>query len=159
MTALSIPKLANAELTTAAYVRAMVTLYDIAVGGTVQGPNVDTGELTWAGAGFVQFTNLSGPIDPYVPVRHSVVSLDVFAANSGSKQPPWGRAFAIAELIVAATYDTATHDTHAVVSLPTGYPDARVTGFMARTEPARRPSDPADWAHVGFEVEISWHGL
>jgi hypothetical protein len=92
-------------------------------------------------------------------LRTSVVSLDVWAVNKNSKRPPWGAAFAVAETIIAATYDTATYDTHAVVTLPTGYPNARVTGFMVNTEPSRRPSDPSDFARVGFDVSLVWHGL
>ena len=149
---------ANAELVVMAYLRACLASYDTAVGAVLQGPRAD-GTLSWAGVGFVQPSTIGGPIDPNVPLRRSVVSLDVWAANPGSKRPPWGQAFAVAETIIAATYDTPTHDTHSVVTLPDGYPDARVTGFRALTEPARRPADPSDYARVGFDVEIVWHGL
>lgn len=149
---------ANAELVAMAYVRAIVSAYDAAVGAVLQGPDAD-GRLSWAGTGFVQCTSITGQIDPNVPLRRSVVSLDVWAANEKSKRPPWGKAFALAETIIAATYDTPSHDTHSVVTLPTGYPDARVTGFRALTEPSRRPSDPSDYARVGFDIEVVWHGL
>lgn len=149
---------ANAELVVMAYIRDMLAAYDTAVGAVLQGPDED-GTLSWAGVGFVQPTTVGGSINADVPVRTSVVSLDVWAANPKSKRPPWGQAFAVAESIIAATYDTAAHDTHGVVTLPAGYPAARVTGFRALTEPTRRPSDPSDYARVGFDVEIVWHGL
>ena len=157
---LTIPRRANPEIVAAAYIRAMVAAYDTAVGAVLQGPDPETGRITWSTAGFIQVSGITGAIDPYVPVRHSVVSLDVWAAPPGqSKKPPWGLAFALAELVIASTFDTLTHDTHAVVTLPTGYPDARVTGFRALTDPARRPADPSDYARVGFDCELAWHGL
>lgn len=160
MTAQAIPKRANAELVAAAYVRAITAAYDTVVGATLQGPDAETGRITWGRTGFVQLSGITGSINPEVPLRRSVVSLDVYAANPGqSKRPPWGLAFSLAEAIIAATYDTTLHDTHAVVTLPTGYPNARVTEFSALTEPARRPADPADYARIGFDVAISWHGL
>lgn len=149
---------ANAELVVMAYIRTIVGRYDTAVGAVLQGPAED-GTLTWGDAGFVQPSTVGGQINANVPIRTSVVSLDVWAANRASKRPPWGKAFAVAETIIAATYDTGVHDTHGVVTLPTGYPNARVTGFRALTEPSRRPSDPSDYARVGFDVEVVWHGL
>ena len=149
---------ANPELVVMAFLRARLAAYDTAVGAVLQGPGTD-GTLSWAGVGFVQPTTTGGTINPNVPVRTTVVSLDVWAATPKSKRPPWGQAFAVAETIIAATYDTEVYDTHTVVTLPSGYPDARVTGFRALTEPSRRPSDPSDYARVGFDVEIVWHGL
>jgi hypothetical protein len=149
----------NAELVVMAFLRARLAAYDTAVGAVLQGPD-DTGTLSWAGVGFVQPTAITGPINPDVPIRTSAVSLDVWAANPNSKKPPWGQAFAVAETIIAATYDLGdSYDTHTVVTLPDGYPNARVTGFWASTEPSRRPSDPSDYARVGFDCVIVWHGL
>jgi hypothetical protein len=150
---------ANAELVTMAYLRQRVlAAYGTVVGAVLQGPD-SAGRYTWQGVGFVQPSSVGGGINANVPVRTSVVSLDVWAVNPGSKRPPWGQAFAVAETIVAATYDTEGYDTHAVATLPDGYPDARVTGFRVLTEPGRRPADPSDFARVGFDVEIVWHGL
>lgn len=150
---------ANAELVVMAYLRQRILArYGTAVGAVLQGPD-STGTLTWAGVGFVQPSNVGGPIDANVPMRTSVVSLDVWAASPNSKKPPWNLSYAVAETIIAATYDTQGYDTHAVVTLPDGYPNARVTGFRALTEPSRRPSDPSDYARVGMDVEIVWHGL
>lgn len=136
----------------------ILAAYGTVVGAVLQGPDAD-GRYTWNDVGFVQPSSVGGAINANVPIRNSVVSLDVWAVNPGSKRPPWGAAYAVAETIIAATYDTEAHDTHAVVTLPTGYPDARVTGFSVTTEPTRRPADPSDFARVGFEVAITWHGL
>lgn len=136
----------------------VLAAYGTVVGTVLQGPD-DRGRYSWADVGFVQPSGVGGSINPNVPLRSSVVSLDVWAVNAGSKRPPWGEAFAVAETIIAAVYDTEAHDTHAVVTLPTGYPNARVTGFMVNTEPSRRPSDPSDFARVGFDITIAWHGL
>lgn len=161
MTAPVIPLRANAELVAGAYLRATLAAYATAVGAVLQGPDPATGAVTWGKTGFVQLTSIPGStIDINVPVRHTVVSIDVWATNRGeSKKPPWNLAFSIAEAVVAATYDTQAHETHAVVTLPAGYPQARVLEFSALTEPGRRPSDPADFARVGLDVRIAWHGL
>jgi hypothetical protein len=156
----TIPKRANAELVAGTYLRELLAAYDTAVGAVLQAPTDETGTITWATGGFVQLGTISGTIDAYVPVRHSVLSLDIWAATGGQgKRPPWGKAFALAEAIVAASFDTQLHDTHAVVTLLTGFPAARVTEFTVLTEPSRRPSDPSDYAHVGMDVRVSWHGL
>lgn len=151
---------ANSELVVMAFIRARLAAYSTAVGAVLQGPAAD-GTLSWEGVGFVQPTTVGGSIDKNVPLRSPVVSLDVWAATQNSKRPPWGQAFAVAESIIAATYDLSreAYDTHGVVTLPDGYPQARVTGFWANTEPTRRPSDPSDYARVGFDVTIVWHGL
>lgn len=160
MTAPLIPLRANAELVAGAYLRAVMAAYATAVGAVLQGPDPATGVVTWGKTGFIQLTSISGTIDYNVPVRHTVVSLDVWATNRGeSKRPPWNLAFSIAEAVVAATFDTQAHETHAVVTLPGDYPQARVLEFSALTEPSRRPSDPADFARVGFDVRFAWHGL
>lgn len=156
----AIPKRANAELVAASYLRALLSAYDTAVGSVLQEPNEETGLLTWAEGGFVQLSTISGTLDIYVPVRHTTLSIDVWAAVAGqSKRAPWGKAFSLAEAIIAATFDTQLHETHAVITLPSGFPAARVIEFSALTEPSRRPSDPADYARVGFDVRLAWHGL
>jgi hypothetical protein len=156
----AVPKRANTELVAAAYLRQLLAAYDPAVGAVLQGPNPETGIVTWANSGFVQLSNIGGQIDINVPVRHSVVSLDIYATTpKQSRRPPWGLAFSLAEAIVAASFDTPAHDTHAAVVLPTGFPSARVTEFSVLTEPGRRPSDPSDFAHVGMDVRVAWHGL
>lgn len=150
---------ANAELVLMAYLRQRIlAAYGTVVGAVLQGPD-ELGRYSWQDVGFVQPSSAGGSIDAYVPIRRPVVSLDVWAVSRNSKRPPWGQAFAVAETIIAAMYDTPDNDTHAVVTLPNGYPDARVTGFRVLTEPSRRPSDPSDFARVGFDVEIAWHGL
>jgi len=160
-TVLPIPHRANAELVAGAYLRTVLADYATAVGAVLQGPDRDTGTVTWGSTGFIQLTAISGTLDINVPVRHTVVSIDVWAATAQgrSKKPPWNVAYAIAEAVIATQFDTTSHDTHRVVSLPTGYPDARVLEFSALTEPSRRPSDPADYARVGMDVRFAWHGL
>jgi hypothetical protein len=150
---------ANAELVTAAYVRTIVAAFSTAVGAVLQGPD-DQGVVQWGPTGFVQFTTISDPINLTVPLRHSVVSLDIWAANTGSsKKPPWNLAYSIAETIIEAQFDREWGDNHAVVSLPAGYPDARVTEFSIANGPKRTPSDQSDFAHLTMECGISWHGL
>lgn len=151
----------NAELVAVAYLRGILTPYGVGVGTTLPGPSEATGVLSWGGpaGGFITVGSITGSVNSDVPVRTSMVSLDAYATRPGGNKPPWGHAFAIAETVIRAVYDTATHETQLPVTLPAGYPAARVSGFVALGEPSRRLSDPANYARVGFDVAISWHPL
>jgi hypothetical protein len=160
MTTPLIPRKANAELVAQAYLREILTPYGVGVAAVLPGPSQETGLLSWAVNGFVVVGSVNDQINRDVPVRTSIVSLDVYAVAVNSGKPPWGQAYAIAEVLIEAQYDTTTHDTQQpITTLPTGFPDVRVCGFRAVTGPSRRPSDPSNFARVGFDVSLSWHPL
>jgi hypothetical protein len=150
-----LPLLANAELVCVAYLRAIVAAYDVGVGTTLQGPD-DNGVLSWGKTGFVQAVVVGGTPNGTVPIRRPVLSLDFWAVNVDGSRPPWGRANAIAEVCVQAAYAFAPYDTHRAVALPSGYPSAYVSEFSILGEPERRPADPANYAHYGCQVQMSW---
>lgn len=153
-----LPKLANAELACLAYLRTVVGLYDVAVGTTLQGPDPDTGVLSWGTTGFVQCAVVGGTPNGTVPIRRPVLSVDFWAVNVNGSRPPWGRCIAVAELCIQAHYAFGPNDdgAHIAVTLPTGYPSVYVQEFSFLGEPERRPADEANYAHYGCQVQMSW---
>lgn len=160
MTAL-LPLLANAELTCLAYLRTVVNAYDVGVGTTLQGPDPETGILSWGDTGFVQCQVVGGTPNGTVPIRQPVLSLDFWAVNVEGSRPPWNQANGIAELCLQAHYafGPATDRGHVAVTLPTGYPRVYVSEFTFLGEPERRPADEANYAHYGCQVQMSWVAL
>jgi hypothetical protein len=157
---LAIPKLATSELVTLAWIRDVVTAYDIAAGTTLQGPDPTTGILTWGDTGFVTTAVVGGSPRSHLPLRQPIMSVDCWATNVQKKQPPHGRANMIAELIVAAAYDVANGDDgQRPVTLPAGFPVARVVGAVIQDEPKRVPGDESNYAHYVFQLAISWLAL
>lgn len=156
---LAIPTLANSELVTVAAIKAVVTAYDVGAGTTLQGPDPESGALSWGDTGFVTTAVVGGNVNGTVPMRRPVMSVDVYATNVGKNRPPWNKANGIVELILAACQQYALKQAEFVVSLPSGYPACRVAEMTAITEPERRTSDEANYAHYGFQMAVSWHAL
>lgn len=151
-----IPTLPNSELVTLAWIRDVVTAYDVGVGTTLQGPDPETQVLSWGTTGFLTAAVVGGSIHGTVPMRQPVMSIDVWAANVDGSRPPWGRANSIAELIVQAAYSFDWGDTQRPVVLPAGFGSALVRDGSVLNEPERRPSDAANYAHYGFQLSVSW---
>lgn len=154
-----IPTIPNSELVALAWIRDIVTAYDVGVGTTLQGPDPDTQILSWGDTGFIQARVVGGSINGTVPLREPVLAIDCFAANVGKNRPPWGRANSIAELIVLAARSINWGDTQRPVTLPAGYGLARVCDGSVINEPERRTADEANYARYGFELSVSWLAL
>lgn len=151
-----IPTLPTSELVALGWIRKIVSAYDIGAGTTLQGPDPETQVLSWGTTGFVTALVVGGSVNGTVPMREPVLSIDCYAVNEKSKsRPPWGRANAMAELIVRSAYSFKFNDTQGPVDLgASGL--VRVTDGSVQTEPERRPSDAANYARYGFELSISW---
>lgn len=110
---------------------------------------------SWAASGFVTLTTVGGTPNAYVPLRDPVMSVDCWAVNKQSQKPPWNKAAALAEAIVAACQD---HQTIArTVTLPTGYPAAQVKSAYVTGDPRRVHSDPSSYAHYLIPgLVIAW---
>lgn len=154
--AVAIPTFPNSELVTLAWIKDVVTAYDVATGSTLQGPDPDTQVLSWGKTGFVQAISVGGSINGNTPMRQPVMSIDCYAANVDGGRPPWGRANSIAETIVRASRSFLWGDTQRAVTLPGTFGRALVRDGSALAEPTRRPADEANFAHYGFELSISW---
>jgi hypothetical protein len=156
---LTLPLLPTSELVTLGWIKDVVTAYDVATGTTLQGPDPETGVLSWGTTGFVQAAVVGGAINGTVPLRRPTMSVDAWAVNVNGARPPWGRANAICELIVQAAYAFDWGATQRAVTLPKTYGSVLVREGTVLTEPERRPADAAGYAHYGFQLNISWLSL
>lgn len=142
----------HTELVAVAWVRGVP---GIPAGGV--GTTLPADASTWP-EGFVQVSVVGGSPDRDVPTRRSVVQLDCWAANRGSK-PSWGRANQSLEVIAHHCYGNTPSSAVPVqrrVTLPTGYLDARVLTAEVLTDPRRIPSDEARYAHYSMDVLLTW---
>ncbi|MCI3246309.1 hypothetical protein [Streptomyces spinosisporus] len=131
---------ATPELVAIAWLKTVVG--DI-VATTLPKPGSD-GSLSWADTGFVTITSAGGTPNLYVPLREPVMGVDCWATNSQSQKPPWNKAACLAEAIQAACYNhPAIPQT---VTLPSGYPQARVLSAYTTGEHRRVPDDPSSYA-------------
>lgn len=144
----------SSELVAVAWCKGVTGIDDGAVGTTLPRPTSE-GVIRWADTGFVQVGPVVGGTTVLeMAVRRPVVQLSFWAANQGSSKPPWGRANALAELVVASTYLIAgARDVSDL--LPTGYAGARVMTAYA-TEPRRFPGDSGSYARYLLELTINW---
>jgi hypothetical protein len=109
----------------------------------------------WETNGFVQVPMVVGGTPQlYYALREPVVQVDAWAVNPSSGKPPWGKAASLMELIVAATYDTDRMQR--TLTLPAGYPQARVMTAHLVTEPRRIPSDDASYARFTADLALHW---
>lgn len=107
----------------------------------------------WATQGFVQHTVVGGSPATHVPVRRSVVQLDFWATTLDDRTPPWGRASALAETVLAATYGAANQ---LALTVPSGYDTPSLRVVLALQEPRKVRDDGAGFAHFQFDAEFVW---
>lgn len=144
----ALPLRANHDLVAVAWLKLAVP----GIGVATSLPAVDSALRT---GGFVRALTVGGSPDLYVPMRAPVVSAECWAAPAvdGSTKVPWGRANALAEAVVAATYNPALMG----VELDLGdYPSARVHTVVALSEPRRIENDPANWARYDVDLLFRW---
>ena len=126
---------------------------------TVVGDRVATtlpkDNTTWAASGFCTLVVAGGTPNLYVPLREPAVGVDCWAVNPQSQKPPWNKAAALAEAIQAACYDHPAIPQ--VLTLPTGYPQARVLSAYTTGEHRRVPDDPSSYARYSIPgLVIAW---
>ncbi|MFD4830137.1 hypothetical protein ACFWPV_09820 [Streptomyces uncialis] len=112
----------------------------------------------WAANGFVQVSPVVGG-SPNVDnaLRKPVLQIETWAATPDSGKPPWGKAASLFELLMAATYDDALMQR--TLTLPAGYPQARVLTALFLTEPRRTPADESSYARFTADLALHWISL
>lgn len=142
---------ASTELVAATWLRGVAGLSSAMV--ATQLPKDTT---AWSASGFVTVRTVGGSPGLYVPLRSPVVTVDCWAVNPGSAKPPWFAANALAELI---DLGCRAADVNRTLTLPTGYPDARVLSAYLLSEPRRAYGDSGDYAHYIFDLALHWVDL
>lgn len=148
---MSLPLRPNTDLVACAWIASVPGLSIEGVATTLP----DAG--LWPINGFVVVTGGVGGTMLDVPARNPVIQVDCYATRAGSNKPPWGRVSLLAETIRAETFqrERAVRDLELVAGAVT-YPPVRVSGVRLVSEPRRMYGDPADWAHVQFDLQLLW---
>lgn len=142
---------ATPELVATAWLK---TIVGDRVATTLPKPYAD-GSLSWADVGFVTVVGAGGSPNLYVPLRTPVIGLSCWAANVGSQKPPWDKAAMLAEAIQAACYDHAAIPQ--TVTLPDGYPGARVLSAYTVGEHRRIHDDASSYARYDIPgLVVAW---
>lgn len=107
----------------------------------------------WVTQAFVQHTVVGGAPNPHVPLRRSVVQVDVWAVTLDDRTPPWGRASAVAETIVGAAYGTVNE---LALTTPAGITIPLLRTVTPLQEPRKIREDVAGFARFQLDVEFVW---
>lgn len=137
----------NNDLVATAWAKMVSGLPSGQIAGTLPEDN-----STWAASGFVEVSTSGGTPTQENALRSPVITYDCWACAPGSVRPPWGKANALAEAIVAANYAHL----HGPVTMPAGYGPARVLSTLLIAEPRRVGSDPAGYARFQVDIQIVW---
>jgi hypothetical protein len=110
---------------------------------------------SWSASGFCTLVVAGGTPNLYVPLREPAIGVDCWAVNPDSQKPPWNKAAALAEAIVAACQD---HRAIAqTVTLPAGYPTAQIRSAYVTGDPRRVHDDTSSYARYSIPgLAISW---
>lgn len=112
----------------------------------------------WAENGFLQITpGIGGTMQLHYALREPVVQVEAYAVNLGSGRPPWGKAASLMEAVVAGTYDEA--NLQRTLTLPGGFPQARVLTAHLVSEPRRMPDDASSYARYVADLALHWISL
>ena len=142
----------NSEQVAVAWLKGVTALIDgvaTSLPADDQWPEIITGSR-----GFVQVHVVGGTPNMYLPVAMPVVSVDCWAARASSGRPSWNMAHYLAEMIRLSCLDHAL--VGRVLNLPAEYSNAVVQDAHMVSEPRRIVDDPADYAHVQMDVQLSW---
>jgi hypothetical protein len=111
---------------------------------------------TWAATGFVKLAGVGGSPNIYAPLRRPVLDVQAKWIAPTSKQPPWAKANALAERVLAGLWGRSGEPREVV--LPAGYERAFVQAAYALTEPRRIGGDDSNIATFQFDLQIAWVG-
>lgn len=117
-------------------------------------PVVPVDASTWPGGVWVSPRTTGGAPAVSYPLRGPVVTIDCWADAPGSAAPPWNLSACTAESVVAAALDLTTPIR--TVTLPAGFPQARVIAVWVISEPRRAYGDAGGYAHHVMDVAMRW---
>jgi len=112
---------------------------------------------TWAASGFVRIAGIFETMNVYSTLRRPVITLETYAVQLNSAKPPWWKANALAEQIVAVTLPTYTGpDLLGKVTLPSAYEAASVLQVNVIRLPRRVPASDVRYAKYRMDLQVFW---
>lgn len=145
---------ANTDLVAVAWLGGVTGLTPAMVASQLPSDN-----STWAASGFVTVRTSGGRPVLDNALRQPVVTVDTWACKPQSTKPPWNKANYLAECIVRACYprtDAELRNVPRLLTLPAGYPNARVLSAYVVTEPRRSYGDIGLYASFTFDLALNW---
>jgi hypothetical protein len=147
---------ANTDLVAVAWVAGTPGFVDGMVSTRLPSPPGSWADTdTQVGTGFVTVRPAgTGKVTPAYGLYGPVITLDAYAYKVGSSKPQWNKANNLLMAVVDATHDynAPARD----VTLPGGYPPARVTGAWVTQMPRRAYGDAGNYAHFTMDLSLSW---
>lgn len=120
------------------------------------GPQLPADETSWGDGGYIVVPfSVGGTPMAMAPVARPVVQVECWATIPNSPDLPWNMAENLAEQVRMATYDRSGAFSRRL-TLPDGYPNARVIAAMVLTHPKRVWSDAGDYAGFLLDVQLTW---
>lgn len=111
---------------------------------------------SWSASGFVELTVVGGSPGVDGAHRGPVYEVSCWASNPNSSKAPWGKAFTLAELVIAGCYPLNPMTASRTVTLPAGFENARVMSAYPLSEPRRIENDDSSYARVQFDLQLNW---
>lgn len=141
--------LANTDLVAQAWLATVPGITADMVGAVL--PNVTAWEDK---QGFITARTVGGADHPDYQLNGPVVTVDVYSYKAGSARPPWNQANNLATGIwlSARNREAPARD----VTLPGGYPPARVTAAWSMASPRRAYGDAGNFAHFILDLQLKW---
>lgn len=138
----------NAELVAVSWLRTL-PLDGAPVATTVPEP-----ASSWESSGFLQVTTAAGGFPHlYTGRQASVVQVDAWAYNAGSRTPPFGRAATLLARVKAVVDGV---NVAARVTTPATFHDARLFGVASQSDPVRVPDPEGGMAHYQMDLQVWW---
>lgn len=111
---------------------------------------------TWEANGFITATVAGGSMGVDVPLRDPLIQVDAWACKANTARPPWGKAHALAELVINSGW---ARGQRADVTYRDGYYPARVSAVWAVSEPLPLYDDASSYARVRVDFRLTWMEL
>lgn len=121
--------------------------------GLAAGAELPTDTSTWAATGFVTARASGGSADVDVPLAHPIVTLQCWAVDPDTGEPPWNLAHDLAEAVRAGCF---AHGTQQALTLPDSGQNARVLSAYLISEPRPSYGDTGDYACVTCDLALHW---
>lgn len=144
---------ATHELVAVAWLATIPGITAAMAGTQLPRPAAD-GTVSWADTGFVQAVPVGGTPGMYVPLASPVMQIDCWAAQSNSDLPPRAKANALAMAVWWAAMQNVGIET--VLTLRSGYAQARVMSAYLLGEPRPMYGDPSDYARYTLNLALNW---
>ena len=116
---------------------------------------------TWFETGFISIPGtVGGGSQTEVPLRQPVLDVRFWSQprKTSSQKVSWNRASELAEFAYDGSYDPAL-SVQRVLTIGTGFDDARVLTVLCPSEPQELPQQDSDFACFTMPMQFNWYRI